>query len=69
MTILFGRDYSSILPAWSRALLGCRGTMVSHNFPAPRETLVNLELLREATQVSPYSNSNFGPHTQRVIKL
>ena len=29
----------------------------------PLGTLVNLELLREVTQMSPYSDSNLGPHT------
>ena len=60
-------DHSSILPAGFGALLGCRGITISHNFPALREILVNLELLREATQVSPYLNSNLGPHTQCIL--
>ena len=47
--ILPGHDHSRILPAGSEALLGCKGTMVSHNFPSPRGTLANLGLLRNAS--------------------
>ena len=36
VAILSGRDHSSTLPAESGALLGCKGTTVSHSFPAPR---------------------------------
>ena len=58
--------YSSTLPTRFGALLKCRRTMVSHNFPTSWETLVNLKL-REATQVSLYSNSNLGSHTQHIL--
>ena len=58
-------DHSNTLPTGFGALLGCRETMVNHSFLAPRPqwTLVNLKLLRKVTQVSPYSDSNLGPHT------
>ena len=67
MAILIGRDHNSILLAGSGILLGCRGTTKSHNFLTPREILVNLELLRKETQMSPYSDSNLGPHTQHIL--
>lgn len=49
--------------------LECRETMVSHNFPTPRRTLVSFELLRETTKVSPYLNSNLEPHTQHILYI
>ena len=64
VAILFKCDHSNTLPVRSEALLGCRETTVRHNFSAPRGTLMNLELLREVTQVSPYSDSTLGPHTR-----
>ena len=67
VAILFGHDYNSTLPVRSKALLECRRTTVSHSFPTLQETLVNLELLGEITQVISYLNLNLGPHTQRIL--
>ena len=62
MAILPKCDHSTTLLIGSKALLGCRKTTVSYSFSGPQGTLVNLELLREVTQMSSYLDSNFGPH-------
>jgi len=49
VAILPVRDHNSIPPVGFEALLGCKGATVSYNFPTAQGTLVNLELLKEAT--------------------
>lgn len=60
-------DHSSTLFAGSGALLGCKKTIISHNFPAPRKTLVNLKLLKKVSQMSPYSNLNLRSQAQHIL--
>ena len=48
MAILSGRDHNSTLPVGFRALLGYRGTTVSHSFSTSRGTLVNFEYPSES---------------------
>ena len=54
VVILLELNHSSTLLTGFEILLECREIMTIHNFLAPQGTLVNLELQREATQVSPY---------------
>lgn len=53
VVIIPRRDHSSTLLAEFRVLLEYKRTSMNHSFPAPREILVNLELLRGKVSLPP----------------
>ena len=65
VAILPRHDHNSTLPVGSGALLGYRGTTLSHNLWVLRGTLVNFELLSNSSE----SISRFEPWTSHLVHL